>query len=97
VFTAYDSNGDGTDDAFFGDFTNAGKATVQGIELELQWLATERQLSISGNLGLAGREVRRVRVAQTSTSPTRSTFTNAPEFSGALTRGLHLAGVRRRD
>ena len=42
MFSAYDSNGDGTDDSFFGDFTNAGKATVQGLELEMQWLATER-------------------------------------------------------
>ena len=29
VFTAFDSNGDGVDDAFFGDFTNAGTGTVK--------------------------------------------------------------------
>ena len=41
VFTAYDSNGDGTDDAFFGDFTNAGSGTVQGLEVEYQWLPNQ--------------------------------------------------------
>ena len=41
VFTAYDSNGDGTDDAFFGDFTNAGEGTVNGVEVEYQFLPTE--------------------------------------------------------
>ena len=35
VFTAYDSDGDGVDDSFFGDFTNAGKGVVQGVEFEL--------------------------------------------------------------
>ena len=35
VFTAYDSNGDGTEDAFFGDFTNAGKGTVNGFEARI--------------------------------------------------------------
>ncbi len=49
VFTGYDSNGDGVDDAFLGDFTNAGKGTVNGVEVEYQWLPTEHWL-ISGNL-----------------------------------------------
>lgn len=35
VLTSYDSNGDGVDDAVFGDFRNAGAATLQGAELEL--------------------------------------------------------------
>lgn len=34
TFTSYDSNGDGQDDAFFGNFLNAGNATVQGLEIE---------------------------------------------------------------
>ena len=38
TFTAYDSNGDGTEDAFFGNFLNAGSATMNGLEVE--WNAT---------------------------------------------------------
>ena len=49
VFTAFDSNGDGTEDAFFGDFTNAGSGTVNGLEAEYQWLPTGNWL-VSGNL-----------------------------------------------
>ena len=34
TFTAYDSNGDGVEDAFFGNFLNAGSATMKGAEVE---------------------------------------------------------------
>ncbi|MEM9557453.1 MAG: TonB-dependent receptor [Acidobacteriota bacterium] len=34
TFTAFDSDGDGVDDSFFGNFVNAGDATIQGIEIE---------------------------------------------------------------
>lgn len=34
TFTAYDSNGDGVPDAFFGNFLNAGNATMKGAEVE---------------------------------------------------------------
>ncbi|MBL0029559.1 MAG: TonB-dependent receptor [Rhodanobacteraceae bacterium] len=83
VFSAYDSNGDGTDDSFFGDFTNAGQATVQGLELELQWLATDR-LSISGNaawLDAAYDEF----VSRGTDIADSQYMTNAPKRSGALT------------
>lgn len=35
VSTAYDSNGDGNKDSFFGDFLNAGAGTIRGSEFEL--------------------------------------------------------------
>lgn len=35
VATTYDSDGDGIDDEFFGDFLNAGAGTIDGAELEL--------------------------------------------------------------
>ncbi|GMU44044.1 MAG: TonB-dependent receptor [Lysobacterales bacterium] len=68
--------------AFFGDFTNAGAATVQGVELELfgqlsdhwvlqgnvAWLDAEYDEFISGGVDVSGAQK----------------FTNAPEFSGAL-------------
>ncbi len=82
VFTSFDSNGDGVDDAFFGDFTNAGKGTAQGIEVEYQWLPTEHWL-FSGNVAWLDAEYdefldRGVNIAD------RQRFTNAPEFSGAV-------------
>ncbi len=51
TFTAYDSNGDGTEDAFFGNFLNAGDATVKGIEGEFDW--TSRNVDWLGFNGFA--------------------------------------------
>jgi len=34
TFTSYDSNGDGVEDAFFGNFLNAGNASMKGAEVE---------------------------------------------------------------
>ncbi|MCF7223124.1 TonB-dependent receptor [Marilutibacter chinensis] len=82
VFTAYDSDGDGVDDAFFGDFTNAGAGTVDGVEIEYQWLPSPNW-AINGNLAWldAGYDefiTNGVNVAGDQK------FTNAPEFSGAI-------------
>ncbi len=80
VFTSY-TLPDGTQ-SFFGDFTNAGKGTVRGLEVEYQWLPTAHWL-ISGNLAWLDAKYdeymdRGVNVAD------QQKFTNAPEFSGAL-------------
>lgn len=82
VFTGIDTNGDGVNDAFFGDFTNAGKGTVNGLEIEYQFLPTANWL-ISGNLAWLDTKYdeymdRGVNVAD------QMKFTNAPDFSGAL-------------
>ncbi|WP_269791316.1 TonB-dependent receptor [Stenotrophomonas sp. Iso1] len=82
VFTGIDTNGDGVDDAFFGDFTNAGAGTVNGLEIEYQYLPTQHWL-ITGNLAWLDTKYdeymdRGVNVAD------QMKFTNAPEFSGAL-------------
>ncbi len=82
VFTGIDTNGDGIDDSFFGDFTNAGKGTVNGLEIEYQYLPTQHWL-ISGNLAWLDAKYdeymdRGVNVAK------QMKFTNAPEYSGAL-------------
>ena len=80
VFTSYTlPNGS---QSFFGDFTNAGRGTVNGAEVEYQWLPTEHW-SISGNLAWLDAKYdefmsRGVNIADTQE------FTNAPEFSGAL-------------
>lgn len=82
VFTAFDSNGDGTDDAFFGDFTNAGKGTAQGVEFEYQWLLTENWL-ISGHLAYLKTKYDEFIYAGTNIA-NQQEFTNAPKQSGAI-------------
>lgn len=82
VFSAYDSNGDGVNDAFFGDFTNAGKATVSGVETEFQWLPSERW-SIQGNLASLDAEYDEFITRGVDVSDAQK-FTNAPKLSGAL-------------
>jgi len=82
VFTAYDSNGDGVDDAFFGDFTNAGRGTVNGLEVEYQWLPTSHW-AISGNLAWLDAKYDEYIFKNTNIAHQQD-FTNAPDFSGAL-------------
>ena len=82
VFTAFDSNGDGSDDAFIGDFTNAGSGSVDGLEVEYQWLPT-RHFAVTGNLAWLDAKFdtymyKNVNIAD------QQEFTNAPEFSGAV-------------
>jgi iron complex outermembrane receptor protein len=95
VFTAYDSNGDGVDDAFFGDFTNAGAGEVQGIELEIAaypvdglalqltgaWLDTEYTEYLTAGVNVADQQK----------------FTNAPEwqfgFNGTYTHAVGSFGT----
>ena len=82
VFTGYDSDGDGVDDAFLGDFTNAGKGTVNGVEVEYQWLPNDNWV-VSGNLAWLDTEYDEFISAGANVADTQ-VFTNAPEFSGAL-------------
>ncbi|MCQ4167055.1 TonB-dependent receptor [Tahibacter harae] len=82
VFTAFDSNGDGTDDAFFGDFTNAGRGHVQGLEMEYQWLPNEHWL-LSGNLAWLDAKYDEFITSGVDVSDSQK-FTNAPRFSGAV-------------
>jgi iron complex outermembrane receptor protein len=98
VFTSFDSNGDGVNDAFFGDFTNAGAGTVQGIEAEYA-IQFNDSFSLQGNLAWLDAEYDEF-LTETCTTTTPRTctvsdisdtqhFTNAPEFSGAIS-GVHV-------
>lgn len=82
VFTAYDSNGDGTDDAFFGDFTNAGQGTAKGVELEYQWMPDPRWL-VSGHLAYLKTSYDEF-IWNGIDIANEQEFTNAPEQSGAI-------------
>ncbi len=80
VFTSYTlPNGS---QSFFGDFTNAGKGTVNGAEVEYQWLPNEHWL-ISGNLAWLDAKYDEFITSGVNVADSQR-FTNAPEFSGAL-------------
>ena len=82
VFTSYDSDNNGSLDAFFGDFTNAGSGTVNGLEIEYQWLPTRNWL-VSGNFAfLDAKYDEFIYLGQNIAD--EQEFTNAPEFSGAI-------------
>jgi len=87
VFTSFDSNGDGTNDAFFGDFTNAGAATVQGIEAEYAIQLTEA-FSVQGNVAWLDAEYDEFLTESANGTVTNiagvQKFTNAPEYSSAI-------------
>ncbi|MBA2238487.1 MAG: TonB-dependent receptor, partial [Lysobacter sp.] len=82
VFTSFDRDGDGVNDSFFGDFTNAGEGTVNGMEFEYQWLPTANWL-ISGNFAWLDAKYDEFLFAGADIADEQE-FTNAPEFSGAL-------------
>lgn len=82
IFTAYDSNGDGANDAFFGDFTNAGKGTVDGVEVEYQFLPT-RHWAITGNVAWLDAKFDEYMFKNVNIADQQE-FTNAPDFSGAV-------------
>ncbi len=67
---------------FFGDFTNAGKGTVDGVEVEYQWLPTANWL-ISGNLAWLDAKYDEFITGGVNVADSQR-FTNAPEFSGAM-------------
>ena len=85
TFTAYDSNNDGVEDAFFGNFLNAGNATMNGVEVEfdhsprgIDWLAIN---GFASWLDLAPDDVldsNRDGFVDTQV------ITNAPEWTGGL-------------
>ena len=76
VFTANPAGG------FFGDFTNAGQGTVQGVEVEYQWLPTANWL-FTGNLAWLDAKYDEFLFAGVDIADEQE-FTNAPEFSGAV-------------
>jgi iron complex outermembrane recepter protein len=68
--------------AFFGDFTNAGAATVQGVELELFGQLSDNWV-LQGNLAWLDASYDEYISSGVDVADSQK-FTNAPEFSGAL-------------
>ena len=95
TFTAYDSNGDGVDDAFFGNFLNAGNATMKGLELEFDhtsravtWFGTSGFLSY---LDLTPDEFLD---ANHDGFVDTQVITNAPKYTGGLRLNFHFPLLR---
>lgn len=87
TFTAFDSNGDGVDDAFFGNFVNAGDATLKGLEVELDWAPrTARWFGLGGYVSYLDAKPDSFLDANRDGFVDTQVITNAPES----TAGLHL-------
>lgn len=77
---------------FFGDFTNAGKGSVEGVELEYQALLSP-SFTLQGNFAWLDAKYDEFITNEANVADSQK-FTNAPDFSAAIT-GLHtvqLAG-----
>jgi len=85
TFTSYDSNGDGTEDSFLGNFLNAGDATVKGVEVELDWTATAVDwFGLSGQVSYLDAEPDDFLDANHNGVVDTQVITNAPKYTGAL-------------
>ncbi|MEO8381269.1 MAG: TonB-dependent receptor [Acidobacteriota bacterium] len=89
TFTAFDANGDGVEESFFGNFINAGNATMNGVEVEfdatpraIDWLAVNGFVSY---LDLAPDEFLD---ANHDTFVDTQVITNAPKWTGGLRFGF---------
>lgn len=87
TFTAYDSNGDGTADAFFGNFLNAGNATMDGVEIEFDASShTVDWFAVNGFLSYLDLTPDEFLDANHDGFVDTQVITNAPKW----TAGLHL-------
>ncbi|MCG8461703.1 MAG: TonB-dependent receptor, partial [Holophagales bacterium] len=85
TFRSFDADGDGTDDSFFGSFTNAGNATIQGAELEFDWKSPSiHWLALSGNISYLDARPDDFVDGNGDGFVDTQVITNAPEWSGAL-------------
>ena len=85
TFTDFDSDGDGTNDAFFGNFLNAGSATISGLEVEFDWKSrTAHWFGLSGNLSYLDASPDDFLDANNDGFVDTQVITNAPEWTGYL-------------
>ena len=87
TFTSYDSNGDGKEDAFFGNFLNAGNATMRGAEVEFD--ASRKEVNwvhVNGYLSYLDLKPDEFLDANHDGFVDTQVITNAPKWTG----GAHL-------
>ena len=83
TFASYDSNGDGVDDAFFGNFLNAGDATVKGFELEYAY-DSPTWFGLSGYLAYLDAKPTSFLDANQDGFVDTQVITNAPKWTGSI-------------
>jgi len=83
TFTAFDSDGDGEDDAFFGDFLNAGDATIKGLEVEYNW-ASKSWFGLSGFVAYLDATPDEFLDENEDGVLDTQVITNAPKWTGAI-------------
>ena len=85
TFTAFDANGDGVEESFFGNFINAGNATMNGLEVEFDASTqTIDWLSINGYLSYLDLEPDEFLDANNDHFVDTQVITNAPDWTGGL-------------
>jgi iron complex outermembrane receptor protein len=85
TFTDFDSDGDGVNDAFFGNFINAGDATMQGLEVEFDWKPRAvRWFGLQGYVSWLDAEPDDFLDANDDGFVDTQVITNAPEVTSAL-------------
>ncbi|HYR29422.1 MAG TPA: TonB-dependent receptor, partial [Thermoanaerobaculia bacterium] len=85
TFTAFDSNNDGVEDSFFGNFLNAGNATMNGLEVEFDASTpTIDWLSVNGYLSYLDLEPDEFLDANNDKFVDTQVITNAPDWTGGL-------------
>lgn len=85
TFTAYDSNNDGVEDAFFGNFLNAGSATMSGVEVEFDATpAVVDWFNVSGFISYLDLAPDDVLDANRDGFVDTQVITNAPDWTGGL-------------
>ncbi|MDX1631470.1 MAG: TonB-dependent receptor, partial [Thermoanaerobaculia bacterium] len=85
TFTAFDADGDGVDDSFFGNFVNAGDATMKGLELEFDWNPRDVYwFGLQGHLSYLDAEPDTFLDRNNDGFVDTQVITNAPDYTGSL-------------
>ena len=85
TFTAFDSNNDGTEDSFFGNFLNAGNATMNGVEVEFdRSFPSIDWFNVSGFVSYLDLTPDEFLDANHDKFVDTQVITNAPEWTGGL-------------
>ena len=96
TFTAYDSNGDGVEDAFFGNFLNAGNATMKGVEVEFDTSSRDVDwFGVNGFVSYLDLTPDEFLDANHDGFVDTQVITNAPEFTGGLHLNFDFPALRR--
>lgn len=85
TFTAFDANGDGIEESFFGNFLNAGNATMNGVEVEFDnSFRTLDWLNVNGYVSYLDLEPDEFLDENRDGFVDTQVITNAPEWTGGL-------------